>query len=64
MSKNKHLTNEDRSQVEHWLRARESIKSIALRLGKSTSTISREIKKNSVPSDKSAPGRIPVRARI
>lgn len=61
MSKNKHLTNEDRSQVEHWLRARESIKSIALRLGKSTSTISREIKKNSVPSDKSAPGRIPNR---
>ena len=53
MSKNKHLTNEERSQVEHWLRA--------LRLGKSTSTISREIKKNSVPSNKSAPGRIPNR---
>lgn len=58
MAKNKHLTNEERSQIEHLLRGRKSIKEIACMLGKSTSTISREIKKRAVPSDKSAVGRI------
>jgi IS30 family transposase len=61
MSKNKHLTNEERSQIEHLLRARTSIKGIALILGKSTSTISREIKKHAIVSNKSAVGRIPNR---
>lgn len=58
MSKNKHLAYEERSQIEHLLRARKSIKEIARSLGKSPSTISREIKKHAVPSDKSAVGRI------
>ena len=58
MAKNKHLANEERSQIEHLLGGKKSIKEIARILGKSTSTISREIKKHSVPSDKSAVGRI------
>lgn len=58
MSKNKHLTNEERSQIEHLLRGRNSLKEIARVLGKSTSTISREIKKHAVSSNKSAVGRI------
>lgn len=58
MPKNKHLTNEERSQLEHLLRERRSIKAIARILGKSPSTISREIKKHTVPSNKSAPHRI------
>lgn len=61
MAKNKHLTNEDRSKVEHLLRQRESLREIARILEKSTSTISREIKKHSVSSNKSAAGRIPNR---
>jgi len=58
LAKNKHLTNEERSQLEHLLRGRRSIKTIARILVKSPSTISREIKKHAVPSKKSAPGRI------
>lgn len=58
MAKNKHLVNEERSQIEHLLRDRRSIKEIARILGKSTSTISREIKKRAVPSDKSAAYRV------
>lgn len=58
LTKNKHLTNEERSQIEHLLRGRYSIKAIAHNLGKSLSTISREIKKHAVPSDKSAPYRV------
>jgi len=63
MAKNKHLVNEERSQIEHLLRNGKSIKEIARTLDKSTSTISREIKKRAVPSDKSAayPGPQPVR---
>jgi transposase, IS30 family len=61
MAKNKHLTNEERSQLEHLLRERRSIKAIARILEKSPSTISREIKKHAVPSNKSASGRIPNR---
>lgn len=58
MAANKHLTYEERSQIEHLLRGRTSIKEIAHILGKSTSTVSREIKKHAVSSDKSAVGRI------
>lgn len=61
MSKNKHLSSEERSHIEHLLRGRKSIKEIARNLDKSPSTISREIKKHAVSSDKSAPGRIPNR---
>lgn len=58
MAKSKHLTNEERSQIEHLLRGRKSIKEIARILEKSTSTVSREIKKRATPSDKAAVGRI------
>jgi len=55
MSKNKHLTDSERFQIEQWLRQQVSIKKIAGYLGKSASTISREIRNRSVSSDKSAP---------
>lgn len=57
----KHLTNEERSQIEHLLRGGSSIKKIASILKKSTSTISREVKKHATLSNKSALGRIPNR---
>lgn len=63
MSKNKHLTDSERLQIEQWLRQHVSIKKIAGYLGKSTSTISREIRNRSVSSDKSAPCRIPNRCK-
>lgn len=45
-------------QIEQWLKERVSIKQIALKLGKSTSTVSREICSRSTASDKGAPCRI------
>jgi len=54
MTKNKHLTIEDRSQLEHMLRGGNSLSEIAERLGKNRSTISREIKKYRKDSSKSA----------
>ncbi len=61
MPKNKHLTDEERLHIERLLKERVSIKQIAVKLGKSTSTISREIRAHAVSSDKSAPHRIPNR---
>ena len=61
MPKNKHLTDEERLHIERLLKERVSIKQIAVKLGKSTSTISREIRAHAVASDKSAPHRIPNR---
>lgn len=58
MAKNKHLTDAERLQIEQWLKDRVSIKQIALKLNKSTSTISREIRSRSKTSDKYAPYRI------
>lgn len=63
MSKNKHITDSERMQIEQWLRQQVSIKKIAGYLGKSVSTISREIRNRSVSSDKSAPCRIPNRCK-
>lgn len=63
MAKNKHLTDSERMQIEQWLRQHVSIKKIAGYLGKSASTISREIRNRSVSSDKSAPCRIPNRCK-
>ena len=54
MTKNKHLTDEERLQIENLLKQRYSIKSIADRLGKSTSTISREVRKRAQESEKFA----------
>jgi len=61
MPKNKHLTDEDRLLIEHWLKGGASLNSIAEELGKSRSTISREIRAHAIDSDKSAVGRIPNR---
>jgi IS30 family transposase len=57
MAKNKHLTDEERLQIENWLKARISFKQIASWIGKSKSTISREIRAHALPSSKSAPWR-------
>lgn len=63
MSKNKHLTDAERLQIEDWLKKGISLKKIGLNLDKSTSTISREIRAHAVTSDKSAPHRISNRCR-
>jgi len=54
MAKNKHLTDADRLQIEIFLKQRHSLKSIAQKLGKSTSTISREVRKRAQESEKFA----------
>jgi len=61
MAKNKHLTDAERLQIEHFLQERLSFKQISSKLGKSASTISREIRSRAVASNKSAPYRIPNR---
>lgn len=61
MAKHKHLTNAERSQIEHMLRGHKSIREIAHVLEKSPSTVSREIKRHAVSSDKVAAKRIPNR---
>lgn len=53
----KHMTDEERKLIENWLEGGMSLKSIAAELGRSTSTISREIRARTVPSGKSAYGR-------
>jgi len=58
MKPKKHLTVEDRMQIENRLKNGESISQIAKTLGKSTSTITREIQNRSLESDKGAVGRI------
>ena len=58
MAKNKHLTDSERLEIEQWLRDGISIKQIAVKLDKSTSTISREIRAHALESDKYAPYRV------
>ncbi len=58
MPKHKHLTDAERLQIEQWLKYGLSIKQIALKLDKSTSTISREIRSRAIISNKYAPYRI------
>lgn len=58
MSKNKHLTESERMQIEHWLREGISFKQIAAKLHKNASTISREIRARSIECDKYAPHRV------
>ena len=62
--KNKHLTDEERLLIEHWLKGGASLKSIAVELGRSTSTISREVRARAITSDKSAVGRVANRCII
>ncbi len=61
MSAKTHLTAKDRLQIECWLKAGKSLSDIAGMLGKSPSTIAREIKKHALESEKGAAGRIPNR---
>jgi transposase, IS30 family len=58
MAKNKHLTDFERQQIEYCLRESVPLKRIAVSLGKSTSTVSREIRSRAIQSDKYAPYRI------
>ena len=58
MAKNKHLTNEERLQIEHLLGKQTPLKQIAARLDKHPATISREIRAHAVISDKGARYRI------
>ncbi|RCX06851.1 IS30 family transposase [Anaerobacterium chartisolvens] len=58
MPKNKHLAYTERLQIEQWLRDRVSIKQIAQKLNKSTSTVSREIRSHATASNKFPPYRI------
>jgi IS30 family transposase len=58
MSKNKHLTDGERLLIEHLLKERTSIKRIAAKVGKSASTVSREIRAHALASDKSARYRV------
>ena len=58
MTRNKHLMPADRLEIEHGLRHGLSIRKIASKIGKHPSTIAREIRARSVPSDKGAFGRV------
>ena len=53
-----HLTELDRQRIEHGLRQGMSCHQLARELGKSRTTIAREILKHRQPSDKGASGRI------
>lgn len=53
-----HLSDSDRIRMEHGLRHRMSFQQIGKELGKSHSTISREVLKHRISSDKGASGRI------
>jgi len=58
MSKNKHLTSEERMQIEGWLGEQMPLKQIAEKLDKHPATISREVRARAVTSNKGAPYRI------
>ena len=58
MAKNKHLTDSERLEIEQSLKKSVPLKRIAESLGKSTSTVSREIRAHALTSDKYAPYRV------
>ena len=57
MNKNKHLTLDDRFQIEHALHERKSFKAIGLSIGKDCTTISKEIRLRSASQKVGAPYR-------
>jgi len=59
----KHLTAEDREIIEKMISENKSFGTIAERIGKSKTTISREIRKRAIDSNKGALHRIPNRCR-
>jgi len=54
MSKKAHLTDADRLQIEILLKQRYPLKRIAEQIGKSKTTVAREIKKRALESEKFA----------
>jgi len=58
MAKNKHLTSNERLLIEHMLAEQTTLSKIAEKLGKSKSTISREVRAHAISSNKGAPYRI------
>ena len=58
MVKNKHLTDSEREKIEKYLCEGIPLKGIAAHLGRSTSTVSREIRAHAIKSDKYPPYRI------
>lgn len=58
MAKNKHLSDAERLQIEQWLKDGISIRQMASKLNKCTSTVSREIRSRAIVSNKYAPYRI------
>lgn len=58
MTKNKHMSLHDRIIINNGLNNGLSFKAIARTIGKNCSTVSKEVRKNSVHRDVSAPGRI------
>lgn len=61
MAKHKHLTDDERLEIEYALKKGVSLKKIAATIGKHHSTVAREILARSVVSNKSAFGRVPNR---
>ena len=57
ITKRNHLTDEERMQIDTWLRGGASINTIAEALGRNRSTISREIRSRALESNKGAYGR-------
>jgi len=57
ITKRNHLTDEERMQIDTWLRGGASINTIAEALGRNRSTISREIRSRALESNKAAYGR-------
>jgi len=55
MSKNKHLTESERKEIDNYLREGVSLKSIAAKLDKNPATISREVRNRAVSINKYAP---------
>lgn len=58
MAKGKHITDQDRLEIEHALKQGSSFKKIAATTGKHHSSIAREVRARRTPSDKGAFGRI------
>jgi len=64
MSKNKHLTDHDRLEIEHSIRHQLTFRQIAKKIGKYHTTISREVLNRRAVSNKGATGRLSNRCVI
>ena len=56
MNKNKHLLSYERIRIEELLKEGRSFKAIANELGKSPTTVSREIRSHSITKNVGSPG--------